>query len=685
MSFYRVPPCKHFHSKHLTGKIQSCKTPSYFWYIAAMISLCLFYWPGIMSAQVPASQHVVLVIEENTSYSTVTNSGNSTGYMPWLISQGNTYGHTTNYSSDTQGSAMDYFWLSSGSCHASVNCTLPAGTHDFACGGDGCFTSTGAVNPITDDNIFRELDKAGKSWKVYAESLPSAGYTGGDSGAYVDRHNPAKWYSDIFNGSTTEKSKMVPFTQFATDLAANQLPIYSIIVPNVNDDAHDGTPAHADSWLQTNVSPLLNQSYFQAGGDGLLIITFDNGDGDAVAVVYTAVIGPNVIPHSVSNTPYKHENTLRTLLDALSISTHPGASANVSAMNDFFAGGTDITVSQPLNNSTVPTTFTVQAQSSSCLGQPTASMAYSFDNLTDHIFSGATSINTSATTTNGAHILHVKAWGAGAFCKKDVNITAGVDVAVSSPANNSQVSSPFTLTASSTMCKGQSTASMAYSFDDQTDTIFNGATSINTSASTSSGAHVLRVKAWGSSGAFCETDLNITVGDVVVTTPANNASVPSTFTLQARSSSCQSQSTASMAYSFDDLTDHIFSGATSINTQATTTVGAHVLRVKAWGNSGAFCETDLNITATGDIVVTTPANNATVTSPFSLQATSTSCQGQPTASMAYSFDDQTDTIFSGATSINTSASTTSGAHLLRVKAWGNSGSFCEMDLNLTVN
>ena len=83
--------------------------------------------------------------------------------------------------------------------------------------------------PITSDNIFRELNNAGLSWKVYADSLPSVGYMGGDVGAYLERHNPAKWYSDVTNA--TQQKKMVPFTQFAADLAANQLPNYSVIIP----------------------------------------------------------------------------------------------------------------------------------------------------------------------------------------------------------------------------------------------------------------------------------------------------------------------------------------------------------------------------------------------------------------------------------------------------------------------
>src|ERR1700704_5316636 len=79
---------------------------------------------GNAQVPVPTSSHVVLVIDENTSY------GTTLSQMSWLVGQGTANGHTTNFISNTPGSAMDYFWLASGSCHSSVNCTLPAGTHD---------------------------------------------------------------------------------------------------------------------------------------------------------------------------------------------------------------------------------------------------------------------------------------------------------------------------------------------------------------------------------------------------------------------------------------------------------------------------------------------------------------------------------------------------------------------------
>ena len=83
----------------------------------------------------------------------------------------------------------------------------------------------------------------------------------------------------------------------------------------------------------------MNWPAFKTGGDGMLIVTFDECDGAVGACpeqVYTAVIGPNVKRGYQSGSFYKHENTLRTMLDALGVTTYPGAASTAADMTDFF-------------------------------------------------------------------------------------------------------------------------------------------------------------------------------------------------------------------------------------------------------------------------------------------------------------------------------------------------------------
>src|SRR5579864_577724 len=115
-------------------------------------------------AQAPVSSHVYVVLEENSNYSDIIGNGN----MPYLNSLATQYGLATNYYADTHPSIGNYFMLTTG--QIIIN--------------DDSFTGTVSV-----DNIFRHLIANGMRWKAYAESLPSVGYTGGNSGNYLERHN----------------------------------------------------------------------------------------------------------------------------------------------------------------------------------------------------------------------------------------------------------------------------------------------------------------------------------------------------------------------------------------------------------------------------------------------------------------------------------------------------------------
>jgi len=192
---------------------------------------------------------------------------------------------------------------------------------------------------ISDDNVVRELVKAGKSWKCYEESIPSAGYLGGDSGNYVRRHNPFSFLSDV-QQNPSQAANLVPFTQFTADLSAGTLPQYAFIAPDVNDDAHNGTLAQADSWLQANIAPLLANPAFQNGG--LLIITFDesqmtdlqNGGGH----IATVLVGSQIKKGYQSQTLYQHRSTLRLILTGSGVKAFPGMAGSAPDMTEFIAG-----------------------------------------------------------------------------------------------------------------------------------------------------------------------------------------------------------------------------------------------------------------------------------------------------------------------------------------------------------
>src|SRR5258708_5021312 len=96
------------------------------------------------------------------------------------------------------------------------------------------------------------------------------------------------------------------------------------------------------------------------------------------------------------------------------------------------------------------------------------------------------------------------------------------DITVTAPLNGTTVPSSLLLHPSAPTCGGQNHGSMAYSFDSNADNILSGQQSINQNVTApSTGAHILRVKAWNVNGALCDTDVSITVS-----TANNNGLVP---------------------------------------------------------------------------------------------------------------------------------------------------------------
>jgi phosphatidylinositol-3-phosphatase len=269
--------------------------------------------------QTPQSRHIIMVVEENKSYVSVVRNADWPN-LNQLIANG---ALPTHYYANAHPSIGNYFMLTTGQL----------------------LTNDDKSNTVWNvDNLARRMLAASIPFRIYAEGI-TQGYVGGNTGLYLVRHNPFARLSDIANDPQIANQTIWPFTQFATDLASGSLPEFSFIVPDVNDDAHDGTPQQADSWLQTNVViPLSSNPAFAPGGDGLLIVEFDEAaDSDAthgggrVSPVFwgpTAKVGYT----QTSSTLYQHESMLRTVMKILGLPNPPGAAASAPSMSEFLVG-----------------------------------------------------------------------------------------------------------------------------------------------------------------------------------------------------------------------------------------------------------------------------------------------------------------------------------------------------------
>jgi len=105
-------------------------------------------------------------------------------------------------------------------------------------------------------------------------------------------------------------------------------------------------------------------------------------------------------------------------------------------------------------------------------------------------------------------------------------VPAFASVSISSPSSGEHVTSPFTLSASSSSCSSQSVGTMGYSIDNG-DTTLVKTTSLDEQVSAAVGTHTVHVKSWGSSGAVCVTDASIDVTNATDNPAASSSIVPS--------------------------------------------------------------------------------------------------------------------------------------------------------------
>jgi hypothetical protein len=382
-------------------------TRSKFTSIAAKLSIALASFIGVTAfAQVPRSNHVYIVAEENRSYERIVGSV-SMPYLNSLLAKGAV---ATQFYSNQHGSLENYLIVTSGQKLTDNNDTL-------------------AVFNV--DNIERHLLTNGKTFKSYAQTLPFAGYTGLYSGAYMKRHAPLPYYTDMANSSLLKNH--VSTTELAKDIANGTLPNFAFITPDGNNDMHNcGANLGAcfwtaDQFLKNTIGPLLATAPFQPGGDGLLIIWADEADlgsdNRCSATVLTgcgghilvAMIGPQVKAGYKSVTTYHHPSVLRTMLEALGTTANfPSAANTAPDMREFFKGntGTATTASSVQISSPAASTVTgpgVTLAASATAPNPVTFMRIYVDNVS--VASASTSkISATVSMSKATHSVVFQAW-----------------------------------------------------------------------------------------------------------------------------------------------------------------------------------------------------------------------------------------------------------------------------------
>jgi hypothetical protein len=130
----------------------------------------------------------------------------------------------------------------------------------------------------------------------------------------------------------------------------------SFVIPNLDDDMHDGTIQQEDSWLQQHLSAYVQWAVTH---NSLFIMTFDEDDGSQGNRIATMFVRRMVVPGQYSELIY-HFNVLRTLEDMYDL-PYTGVSGNYQPVTDVWISGMPRPTPTPTPISTPTATPTATA------------------------------------------------------------------------------------------------------------------------------------------------------------------------------------------------------------------------------------------------------------------------------------------------------------------------------------
>ena len=268
---------------------------------SALITVaCLLLAPGtsVAKGSIPTPAHVIIVMEENHSYSEIIGSSEA----PYINSLAQSGALFTNSFAVTHPSQPNYLDLFSGSDQGVIDDSCP---HTFK----------GVANEES------ELIAMALSFRGYSEGLPKKGSEVCTQGEYARKHVP-------WTNFTNDPGKYsLPFSSFPTDYS--KLPTVSWVIPDLLDDMHDGTIAEGDTWLEDNLSDYVT---WAQSNNSLLIVTWDEDDGSEGNQIPTIFVGPMVKTGQYSEM-INHYNVLRTV-EAMYHLKPLGNSASVKPIKD---------------------------------------------------------------------------------------------------------------------------------------------------------------------------------------------------------------------------------------------------------------------------------------------------------------------------------------------------------------
>jgi hypothetical protein len=275
------------------------------------------------AAGVPQYDHIVVVMEENSSYSQILGPSISppTAFnfteWPTLLRTPMFPAQDTYIRSLARSSAVFT------NAHAITHPSQPNYIGLFSGSTQGVASDATIQDKFTAPSLGGQLIAAGKSFTGYAESLPRAGYTGDDKGSYARRHNPWVNFADV------PASSNLGFARFPHNFS--KLPALAFVVPNVVNDMHSGTIQEGDQWLQSHLNGYAKWAHSH---NSLLIVAWDEDSGTTSNNIPLIFSGAHIRPGNYDE-PVNDYRLLNTIESAFSVAPL-GNAASEAPITDAF-------------------------------------------------------------------------------------------------------------------------------------------------------------------------------------------------------------------------------------------------------------------------------------------------------------------------------------------------------------
>jgi hypothetical protein len=175
--------------------------------------------------------------------------------------------------------------------------------------------------------IIDVLEDAGISWGAYEEDMPYSGFEGNyvnqNNGAndYVRKHNPPILFDSVAHSedrlSKIKNLSMIDTAKstFHKDLAANKLPQWMFITPNMSSDGHDSSATVAGAWCASFLEPLLDNHHFM--DNTLVLITWDESETYTIQNNILGILIGDAVPKHLVGTEddnfYNHYSEMATV------------------------------------------------------------------------------------------------------------------------------------------------------------------------------------------------------------------------------------------------------------------------------------------------------------------------------------------------------------------------------------